>query len=106
MEDLKQKADRFVKKHYGDRAQNLVSLASGDWSRAYAFLLDGRDRIIRFGAYRSDFEKDQAMGHFTMASLPIPKVIEIGETDSEFFAVSERVPGDTHLDQLNESEML
>ncbi|REE67699.1 hygromycin-B 4-O-kinase [Paenibacillus taihuensis] len=46
------------------------------------------------------------MGHFTMASLPIPKVIEIGETDSEFFAVSERVPGDTHLDQLNESEML
>lgn len=105
LEDRKQMADRFVKNHFGDRAQNLVPLASGDWSRAYAFLLDGRDMIIRFGAYRSDFEKDQAMGRFSMASLPIPKVIEIGETGSEFFAVSERIPGDKHLDELDESEI-
>ncbi|WP_308633936.1 phosphotransferase family protein [Paenibacillus silvisoli] len=105
MEHHKQAAERFVKKHFGDRARNLVSLASGDWSRAYAFSLDGRDRVIRFGSYRSDFEKDQAMGHLSMASLPIPKIMEIGETENEYFAVSERVQGDKHLDELNESEM-
>ncbi|MBM7568556.1 phosphotransferase family protein [Paenibacillus sacheonensis] len=102
MKDLGQTADRFVKERFGDRAKNLAPLASGDWSSAYSFTLDGRDRVIRFGAYRGDFEKDRAMGAHSMPALPIPKVIEVGETESGFYAVSERVQGTAHLDELDE----
>ncbi|SFT08277.1 phosphotransferase family protein [Paenibacillus sp. BC26] len=105
MEDFKQIAHRFVKEHFGSRADDLAPLASGDWSRAYSFVLDGRDMVIRFGAYVDDFKKDRAMGELSLASLPIPKVIEIGETENGFFAVSERVQGKKHLDELDESEM-
>ncbi|SEN37629.1 phosphotransferase family protein [Paenibacillus sp. OV219] len=105
MEDFKQTADRFVKDRFGDRALNLASLASGDWSRAYSFLLDGREMVIRFGAYVGDFEKDRVMGAFSMDTMPIPKVVEVGETENGFFAISERIQGEKHLDELDESEI-
>lgn len=103
MDDLT--ANRFVTARYGGRAQELMPLASGDWSKAYSFRLDGQEMIIRFGAYRGDFEKDRAMGAYSSAALPIPKVIEVGETEDGFFAVSERVRGAKHLDELDEAEL-
>jgi hygromycin-B 4-O-kinase len=105
LEDFKQTANRFVKAHFGNRAQYLAPLGSGDWSRAYSFMLDGREMVIRFGSYLDDFEKDRVMGAYSMAALPIPKVIEVGETESGFFAVSERVQGEKHLDELDEPEL-
>ncbi|NBD23809.1 phosphotransferase family protein [Paenibacillus glycinis] len=105
MEDHVELANRFVKDRFGERARNLAPLGSGDWSRAYSFLLDGRDRVIRFGAHRDDFEKDRVMGAYASAELPIPAVIEVGETESGFFAVSERVQGEKHLDELDEPEL-
>ncbi|NOU86027.1 phosphotransferase [Paenibacillus sp. LMG 31460] len=104
MEDFSQMADRFVKAHFGDRAQNLVSLAAGDWSKAYSFMLDGHAMVIRFGTYLDDFEKDRVMGTLSSDTLPIPRVLEVGETESGFYAVSERVSG-KHLDELNGPEI-
>ncbi|MCQ6561262.1 phosphotransferase family protein [Paenibacillus mendelii] len=104
MEDFKQKASRFVKAHFGDRVQHLVPFAAGDWSKAYSLTLDGKDRVIRFGAYREDFEKDRVMGKYSSPALPIPVVLEVGEMESGFYAVSERVPG-RHLDELNGPEI-
>lgn len=105
MDNFDQTAIRFVKEHFGNRARGLAPLAAGDWSRAYSFMLDGRETVIRFGAYLDDFKKDRAMGEHATAALPIPKVIEVGETESGFFAVSERVQGEKHLDELEEKEM-
>ncbi|AZN40971.1 phosphotransferase family protein [Paenibacillus albus] len=105
MEDYKQAEDLFVKAHFGDRAQELTPLASGGWSSAYSFLLDGREMVIRFGAHVEDYEKDRVMGAYSTEAMPIPKVVEIGETENGFFAISERVQGAKHLDELDESEM-
>jgi hygromycin-B 4-O-kinase len=44
------------------------------------------------------------MGTQSSDSLPIPRVLEVGETESGFYAVSERVPG-KHLDELKEPEL-
>lgn len=104
MEDLNQTANRFVKARFGERAQNLMPLAAGDWSTAYSFLLGGQEMVIRFGAYKDDFEKDRAMGAYSSDTLPIPKVVEIGETQSGFYAMSERVRG-KHLDELSAPEL-
>ncbi len=95
---------RFVKSRFGDRAQHLVALAAGEWSQAYSLTLDGNDRVIRFGAYRDDFEKDRVMGTYSSAALPIPAVLEVGESENGFYAVSALVPGKP-LDELDGAAM-
>lgn len=104
MEDFMRAAGRFVEARFGERAANLTPLASGDWSSAYSFILDGEDMVIRFGAYSGDFEKDRAMGAYSSEILPIPKVLEVGETESGYYAVSRLVSG-KHLDELSGPEI-
>jgi hypothetical protein len=44
-------AQRFVADRYGTRAGSVTLLGAGEWSRAHAFVLDGRPAVIRFGAH-------------------------------------------------------
>ena len=82
------------------RAADVHRLGAGEWSRAYAFALDGREAVIRFGDHVEDFRKDQAMAAHSCAALPVPAVIEIGAAGDGYFAVSERAHGDL-LDALD-----
>jgi hygromycin-B 4-O-kinase len=86
-------AFRFVADYYGQRAADVSELGAGEWSRAYAFVLDGREAVIRFGQHVGDFRKDQAVAAHSSAVLPVPSVLEIGTTGDGYFAVSERAPG-------------
>jgi hypothetical protein len=54
-------ARRFVAEYYGRRAADVRGLGAGEWSRAYEFILDGREAVIRFGGHAEDFRKDQVM---------------------------------------------
>lgn len=87
-------ARHFVTRYFGRRAAGLGALGAGEWSRAYAFTLDGREAVIRFGDYPEDFGKDQVMAAHTSAALPIPAVIEIGSANDGYFVVSERAHGE------------
>ena len=86
-------ARRFVADHYGRRAGDVHLLGAGERSRAYAFILDGQQAVIRFGDHVEDFRKDQVMAAYRSAALPIPAVIEIGAAGDGYFAVSDRAPG-------------
>jgi len=97
-------AQTFLHDHYGDRASQLKPLGSGDWSKAYAFTLDGNEVVARFGPHGEDFTKDQVMSDFSSPGLPIPKVLEVGEAPNGFFTVSDRAYGD-FLDGLSETDM-
>jgi hygromycin-B 4-O-kinase len=97
-------ACRFVADHYGRRAADVRLLGAGEWSRAYRFVLDGRDAVIRFGDHVEDFRKDQVMAAYSCAALPIPAVIEIGAAGDGYFAVSDRAPGEL-LDGLDGAGM-
>jgi hygromycin-B 4-O-kinase len=97
-------ARRFVAGYYGRRARDVRALGAGEWSQAYAFVLDGREAVIRFGGYAEDFRKDQVMAAHGCAALPVPAVIEIGAADDGYFAVSERATGDL-LDGLDGAGM-
>ena len=83
----------FAAAHYGARATEPRLLGAGDWSQAFAFILDGRDAVIRFGRHVEDFLKDRTMAAYSCAALPIPAVKEIGRTADGYFAVSERAAG-------------
>jgi hygromycin-B 4-O-kinase len=97
-------AEEFVRGPYGRAAGRLVAIAGGEWSQAYALALDGREVVVRFGSYGEDFAKDAVMGQLGGAWLPIPRVIEVGETPWGFFAVSERAHG-VALDSLDGEAM-
>lgn len=97
-------AAAFISGHYGNRAGPLTVLGAGDWSQAYAFTLDGQDVVARFGQHGEDFAKDQVMSGFRSPQLPIPKVVEVGETPDGYFAVSARAYG-VPLDDLDEGGM-
>lgn len=97
-------AERFISDRYGNRAGRLSALGAGEWSQAYALTLDGREAVVRFGAYGDDFAKDEAMSHFSSSQLPIPKVLALGAAPQGFFIVSERAHGSL-LDDLDEAAM-
>jgi hygromycin-B 4-O-kinase len=97
-------ARRFVAEHYGSRVTDVRALGAGEWSRAYAMVLDGRRVVIRFGDHVEDFGKDRVMAAHGCAALPIPAVIEIGAADDGYFAVSEQATGEP-LDGLGEPGM-
>ena len=93
-------ARRFVAGRYGRRAADLRPLGAGEWSRAYALILDGEERVIRFGGHVADFRKDEVMAAHRSRALPVPVVTEIGPAADGYFAVSQRARGDLldHLD--------
>ncbi len=97
-------ACRFVAGHYGRRAADIRLLGAGEWSRAYGFVLDGCDAVIRFGDHVEDFRKDQVMAAYSCAALPVPPVIEIGAAGDGYFALSQRAPGEL-LDGLDGAGM-
>lgn len=88
-----------------ERAGPLTPLGAGQWSRAYAFTLDGQELVARFGAYVDDFEKDRVMSAYSSPRLPIPEVLDVGSLgDGEFYTISRRAHGE-FLDALDADGM-
>ncbi|HZN70352.1 MAG TPA: aminoglycoside phosphotransferase family protein [Micromonosporaceae bacterium] len=83
----------------------VVPLGAGEWSRAYAVTFGGEELVFRLGAHGEDFAKDARMATYASDDLPIPVVLQLGQTaDGTAFAVSRRAHGD-FLDALDEDGM-
>jgi hygromycin-B 4-O-kinase len=80
----------FLDAHYGGTAVDVTLLGEGAWSKAFAFRGNGQELLVRFGAFREDFEKDQYATMFAGPDLPVPKVLEIGQAFDGAYAISER----------------
>jgi len=97
-------AQQFIRSRYGNRAGELSALGAGEWSRAFAFTLDGRRMVARFGRHGEDFAKDAVMAAHSSPGLPIPRVFQVGAATEGFFAISERADG-RFLDALDAAGM-
>jgi hygromycin-B 4-O-kinase len=86
-------AEAFLAERFGSGIKQVTRLRHGEWSTAYAFRRGGADFVVRFGALREDFDKDRWAARYASPDLPIPAVVEIGETPAGFYAISERVHG-------------
>ncbi|MEV0644425.1 phosphotransferase [Phytomonospora sp. NPDC050363] len=93
-------AERFITDRYGPRASPPVLLGAGEWSRAYAFTLDGAEVIAKIGEHGEDFAKDAAVAVLADGVGGVPKVVETGRAGSRHFVVAERAHG-TYLDELD-----
>jgi hygromycin-B 4-O-kinase len=97
-------AEAFLVARLGRDVSEVSPIGHGEWSRAYAFRSGGTEYIVRFSALDEDFRKDRIATRYSSPALPIPAVVEIGETGGGFFAISKRVPGG-FLDELDEDQM-
>jgi hygromycin-B 4-O-kinase len=97
----------LLRAQLGRPVADLHPLAGGEFSRAFAFAVDGRDYVVRVSSFahaEEAFAKDEyAWRHFASPALPIPRVVATGAADGGHFAISERVAG-RRLAELTPSE--
>lgn len=85
---------RFLGEQF-DHISDVVLLASGAWSSAFAFRSAGRDLVAKCGQYPEDYEKDLEASAWARSNLPIPAVLAVGEAFDGAFVISERRYGDS-----------
>jgi hygromycin-B 4-O-kinase len=94
--------EEFLRHHVG-QVEAIEAVGHGEWSRAYFFRHDGRELVVRFSATDDDFLKDLRARQMA-AALPIPELLEFGEAEGGYFAISQRVHG-TFLEERDAAEM-
>jgi hygromycin-B 4-O-kinase len=98
------RAEAFLSNRFGADIHDVTPLGMGVWSKAFAFRRLDQDYVIRFGAHGDDFGKDRLAAAFASPALPIPRVLEMGETAGGYYAISERVHGG-YIDDVGEAQM-
>ncbi|MCA9832612.1 MAG: aminoglycoside phosphotransferase family protein [Thermomicrobiales bacterium] len=88
----------------GLEVDTIVPIRSGAWSSAVGITTRHGDYVMRFSRTDEDFRRDQFVARFAGLNLPIPRVLGIGQIDSNWWCLSERVPG-IHLDDLNAADL-
>jgi hygromycin-B 4-O-kinase len=92
---------RFLRERF-EAVGGVEAIAGGEWSQAFAFRADERDYVVRFGAFRDDYEKDRVAFRYEGPDLPIPEVLGVGDAFGGGYALSTRVYGQA-LDTLDEA---
>jgi hygromycin-B 4-O-kinase len=96
-EDDAARVRALLRERFAPDAGELHPLAGGEFSRAFAFTVDGRDYVVRVSTFphaAEAFAKDDyAWRNFASPALPIPRVVAIGQYADGHFAISERVAG-------------
>jgi len=96
-------AREFLTAHLGRDVDDVDLVGEGAWSRCFGFVDDGLERVIRFGNFLDDFEKDRRAASFAAPALPVPEISEIGEALGGYFAISTRAYGEP-LETLDQRE--
>jgi aminoglycoside phosphotransferase (APT) family kinase protein len=83
----------WLREHFGTSVTDVIPLAGGFWSAAFAYQHDGAEFVIRFNENGEGFLIDQAAYRLAGAYLPIPEVFEIGSVLGLSYAISRRHHG-------------
>ena len=85
--------DAFLRRVHGGPVRDLLPLAGGFWSSAFAYRLRDRELVLRVGSVPEGFEMDRVAMAFDRPDLPVPAVLEIGEGLGAAYAISTRRHG-------------
>jgi hygromycin-B 4-O-kinase len=97
----------FLRERGWRGVSHLQRISHGEWSRAFSFGVpdEPHEYVVRFSAVDEDFRKDQFATQFASPSLPVPRLIDVGESPwGGFYAISKRVGG-VFLDDLSGDEL-
>lgn len=94
----KEEIERFLHKKY-KKIIKLESILVGMDSQVYAYEFKNEKYIIRINEKIEGFKKDEyAYNHFKNNVIKIPKIIEYGNFNSDYYCISERIDGITFQD--------
>ena len=79
-------ARAFLEVHHGRPIANLEAFATGFWSAAFGYEVDGERLVVRFGRNREWYEVDQAAHAYDSDDVPVPRVREIGDAASSYWS--------------------
>lgn len=106
-------ATAFLAERFGGEIAEVTHLGTGAWSKAFAFRRGVDELVVRFGALREDFDKDQLAARFNGPGLPVPRVLDVGKADAVgaagraiggYYAISERLYGE-YIDGVDAGQM-
>jgi hygromycin-B 4-O-kinase len=100
----RESVEAFLIGRFGRDIGNVTPLSGGEWSQAFAYRLGAHELVVRFSALSEAFRKDEVASRHASQDLPIPAIVEIGETSAGFYAISERRFGEV-LETVDEAQM-
>ncbi|OGV91669.1 hypothetical protein A3A66_02005 [Microgenomates group bacterium RIFCSPLOWO2_01_FULL_46_13] len=83
----------FISRYKLDE-NSLTPITHGAWANAYTYERGGQKYIVRLSNARENFDRDALARNYNSPSLPIPEILEIGESSQGFYAISRFVEGD------------
>lgn len=83
-----EESEQFLQKRFGNQDYAVMELGEGGWSYAYSFQHNGIKSVIRWGDVPDNFERDAFAAQFSNDDMPVPPIVEIGESNGRFFAIS------------------
>ena len=104
LDDERRDVERMLGRVLGRVPEDVAFLTAGAWSRAFVFRDRERDYVVRLSALDEDFRKDRLAARHSSPALPIPRFVEMGTTESGFYAITERVAGE-ELETADEATM-
>jgi hygromycin-B 4-O-kinase len=95
----------YLKDNFDNSVSTIKFINGGETSQAFSFDTNTGSFVIRVNKSDRAFYKDAyAYDHFACEAIPIPKIIEIGKLDENyFFAISKKAEG-KHIEDLSETE--
>lgn len=94
----------LLTRYFRSGVEDLTPIDRGVWAQAYSFRHEGTALVLRLSAQGDDFAKDLFAVRYASSTLPIPRVLTVGEVDGTHYAISERVHG-SFLDHISAREM-
>ncbi len=85
--------EQFLVGKYGKDVSAVQSLGEGAWSYAFTFLIGDVKKVIRWGNVPDNFERDAFAHTFNSDKMPVPPILELGQANNRFFAISPFVGG-------------
>lgn len=83
----------------------IIPIGHGVWASGYSYEQSGQKYIIRLSDTRENFDRDALAHDYTSPRLPIPQILEIGESRQGFYAISKFVEGD-FFENLTANELV
>jgi hygromycin-B 4-O-kinase len=86
----------FLQSHFNLKPSNVTRIGAGMFSQVFSFKIEQQAFVIRLNTGSEDFQKDVfAHQHFS-SKLPIPKIIQWGRFNQQYyFAIAQRCVGNT-----------
>lgn len=87
------KVNKFLEEKFKNTIENLQKIEKGEWSTSFSFQSSKKKYVIRFNKSSSDFYKDNFAFLKLGKTVPVPKMVEIGEQFDMYFAITEFLEG-------------